>query len=261
MDATASFLICMVAILIVSFAVAYLPMTVRATDKQMHLMIAFSAGVFLGILFLILLPEAVHESKVGGFDEMYVMYVVLAGFLIMFVVDFLFKHYKKSECNCKECLDHHSHEITSISAWIGLSIHACFDGLALATAFIVGEDVGFMILIALCLHKAVEVFSLSSTFMLAGNRKRSMIYLGAFCLFTPVAAMISYFILGGVESEIAGLAFAFSAGVFMFVTMLHMIPEAFHRRNIDIRSLAFLLIGLLVIVCVVVLTGTHMHSA
>ncbi|MCL1979334.1 MAG: ZIP family metal transporter [Methanomassiliicoccaceae archaeon] len=257
MDTTASFLVCTALILIVSFVGAYVPMATRAADKQIHLMIAFSAGVFLGIFLLILLPEALLESEDGGFGVMDVMYLVLAGFLIMFIVDFLFKHYKKSKCDCEECLDHHSHEITSISAFIGLSIHACFDGLALAAAFLVGETVGFMMLVAVCLHKGVEVFSLSSTFLLTDNRRRSSVYLAVFCFITPLAAMISFFMLGEVESEIAGLAFAFSAGVFMFVTMLHMIPEAFHRKDIDIRSLAVMLVGLLIVVCVVLLMGPN----
>ena len=257
MDTTALFLICTVVILLVSFVAAFSPMAVRCTDKQMHMMIAFSAGVFVGILFLILLPEAIEESLSGGFNEIQVMYLVLAGFLIIFVVDFLIKHYKKPKCDCKECLDYHSHDITSLSAFVGLAIHACLDGLALAAAFLIGEDVGFMLLVALCLHKAVEVFSLSSTFMLAGNRKRSIMYMTAFCFIAPVTAIISYFIIGSVESNVTGLAFAFSAGVFMFVTMLHMIPEAFHRRDIDMKSLALLLIGLLVVIFVVTLMGPN----
>jgi zinc transporter ZupT len=253
MEQTISFIICVAAILIVSFVGAYFPINTKATDKQMHMMIAFSAGVFLGILFLILLPEAVEESNTEGLGVMPVMYLVLAGFLMVFIVDFLFKHYRKSKCDCEECMDHHSHEITSLSAFIGLSIHACFDGLALATAFILGETVGMMVLVALCLHKAVEVFSLSSTFMLAGRRKRSIRYIAVFCFITPIAAVISYFLLGGAESDIAGLAFAFSAGVFMFVTMLHMIPEAFHRKDVDLKALVLLLVGLLIIICIVVL--------
>jgi zinc transporter ZupT len=258
-DATISFLALTAAVLAVSLLAAYFPMSVRATDKQIHLMIAFSAGVFVGILFLILLPEAVHECAEGGFDEMAAMCVILAGFLMMFAVDFIFKHYKQSECDCDECVDHHSHQVTSLSAWIGLSIHSCFDGLSLATAFLIGEDIGIVVLIALCLHKAVAVFSLSSMFLLAGNRRRSMIYLGVFCVITPLAALISYFILGEVESDIAGLAFAFSAGVFMFVTMLHMIPEAFHRKDLDIRSLALLIAGLAAVVVIAVLMGPHIH--
>ncbi|MDR3074851.1 MAG: ZIP family metal transporter [Candidatus Methanoplasma sp.] len=260
MDITISFLICVALILAVSVIGAYLPMATKASDRQMHLMIAFSAGVFLGILFLILVPEAMHESEHGGFDDMYVMYLILAGFLIMFVVDFLFKHCRKSGCGCEGCQDHHSHEITSLCAFVGLSVHACFDGLAIATAFLVGEAVGFMVLVAMCLHKVVEVLSLSSTFLLTGDRRKSRAYLAAFCLITPVAALVSYFLLGEVETDIAGLAFAFSAGVFMFVTMLHMIPEAFHRKDIDIKSLVLLILGLATVICITLMMGPHSHA-
>ena len=259
METTALFLICTFVILIVSLFGAFAPMVVRGTDKQMHQMIAFSAGVFLGILFLILLPEAINESgaaTVGGdYDLMDVMYVVIVGFLIMFVVDFLLKHYSKADCDCEECQEYHSHEVTSISAFISLAIHASLDGLALGAAFLIGNNVGFMLLVALCLHKGAEVFSLSSTFLLAGKRKMARIYMTVFCFITPVAAIITYLSMVTVESGLIGLAFAFSAGVFMFVTMMHMIPEAFHRKNIDFRSLALLLFGLIIVVIVVLLMG------
>ena len=255
MESDIKFLIFVAVILIVSFVGAYLPMTTRATDKQMHLIIAFSTGIFLGILFLILFPEAIEESLAFDFDVMMVMYVVLAGFLLMFIMDFLVKHYKKAECDCDDCLDHHSHKVTSLSAFFGLSIHAALDGVALATAFTLDPSIGLVVLLALCIHKTAEVFSLSSTFLLAGGRKRSLTYMAVFCCITPVAATISYLLLDGAESSIVGPAFAFSAGVFMFVTMLHMIPEAFHRKDVKMTSLALMLIGLLIIVCVVVLMG------
>lgn len=259
MDISISFIICVVLVLAVSIVGAYLPMAFKATDRQIHLMIAFSTGVFIGILFLILFPEAIHESESGGFDEMDVMYAVMAGFLVMFVIDFAIKHYRRNDCDCKRCEDNHSHDITSLSAFIGLSVHACFDGLAIATAFIIGEEVGFLMLVAICLHKVVEVFSLSSTFLLSKHKKRPWTYLGVFCLITPLAALISYFILGEVESDLTGILFALSAGIFMFVTMLHMIPEAFHRKDVDVKSIALLILGLAVIVIVTILMGPHSH--
>jgi Predicted divalent heavy-metal cations transporter len=259
METTTSLVLCVIAIFVVSVVCAYLPMKMRSKDSQMHLMISFSAGVFLGILFLILIPEAIHESEESGFDLTSVMYAILIGFLVTFFIDFLFKYFKKAECDCDECLDHHSHTITSLSAFVGLSIHACFDGLALATAFLIGEDIGLMMLLALCIHKAAEVFSLSSTFMLSDNRKKTGIFMAAFCLMTPLAGLISYAILNGAETEITGIAFAFSAGIFMFVTMLDIIPEAFHRKELSLKSIVLLLLGLGVILLTVLLMGPHVH--
>ena len=259
METITSFILCMILILGVSLMCMYLPMKMRRNDDHMHLMIAFSAGVFLGILTLILIPEAIHESEEGGFEMMTVMYVILLGFLVTFFIDFLFKHFKKTECDCEECKDYHSHTVTSLSAFVGLSIHACFDGLALATAFLVGEEVGLVMLVAICIHKAAEVFSLSSTFMLSNNRKKIKLYMTAFCLMTPLAGMLSYVLLEGIDTAFAGIAFAFSAGIFMFVTMLDIIPEAFHRKSLGPRSAVLFLLGLAVILATVLLMGEHVH--
>ena len=259
METMISFILCMALILGVSMVCMFLPLTMRRKDDQIHLMIAFSAGVFLGILMLILLPEAIHESEHGGYDLMTVMYAILIGFLLTFFIDFLFKHFKKAECDCEECKDFHSHTVTSLSAFVGLSIHACFDGLALATAFIIGEEIGIAILIAICIHKAAEVFSLSSTFMLSNNRKKTKLYMTLFCLMTPIAGLLSYLLLEGVETEFAGIAFAFSAGIFMFVTMLDVIPEAFHRKSLGPKSVVLFMVGLAVILITVILMGGHGH--
>jgi Predicted divalent heavy-metal cations transporter len=259
METTIGFILCMILILGVSAVCAYLPISIRAKDSTMHLMIAFSAGVFIGILFLVLLPEAIHESEEGGFEHMTVMYAILIGFLITFVIDFAFKYFKRAECDCDECMDYHSHTVTSLSAFVGLSIHACFDGLALATAFIVGEEVGVLMLVAICIHKAAEVFSLSSTFMLSNNKKKAGVYMTAFCLMTPLAGVLSYLLLEGVDIAFAGIAFAFSAGIFMFVTMMDILPEAFHRKNLNIKSLLLLIVGLGVILLTVLLMGPHAH--
>jgi zinc transporter ZupT len=252
----------MAVILAVSLLGAYIPMSVRTTDRRIHLMIAFSAGIFLGVLFLMLIPEAIEEGAEGGFDTHEVMYAMLAGFLGIFIFDFLYRHYSKSECDCRECKDMHSHDLTSFSAFAGLAIHACFDGLALAAAFVAGEDVGVVVLIAICIHKVVEVFSLSSTFLLSNRRSRAVRYLVPFCLVTPAAGIVSHLLLDGADIGVAGMAFAVSAGIFAFVTMIDILPEAFHRKDIDVRSVALMLIGLAVVVAVVAFTtavGGHVH--
>ncbi|MCK9322783.1 MAG: ZIP family metal transporter [Candidatus Methanomethylophilaceae archaeon] len=255
MDPIFSFTGYITIILIVSIIGALLPQLIKLSDKQVHLAIAFSAGIFLGVLFLMLLPEAINESIENNYSAMTVMYAVLGGFIAIFIVDFLLKQYYTPECTCKECLDHHSHDITSFSAFIGLAIHACFDGLALATAFIAGQEIGLAVLVAMCIHKVVVVFSLSSTFLLSNKKKSAIKYLIAFCFISPIAGLFSYLALNGASAEWAGLAFAVSAGIFMFVTMCDIIPEAFHRKNLNIKSILLTLLGLVVVIAVVIITN------
>lgn len=263
MDEMMTVILYTVIIFAVSLAGAVLPLLIKMNDRQTHLVIAFSAGIFLGVLCLMLLPEAFEETEHGGYDIITGMYAFLIGFLILFIADFLMKHYMKSDCDCEECMDFHSHDITSLSAFLGLAIHACFDGVALATSFIAGEEIGFAVLVALCVHKVVVVFSLSSTFLLSNRRKQAIKYLLLFCIISPLATLFTYFCLGDVEMEFTGLALMLSAGIFMFVTMCDIIPEAFHRKNLNVKSLGYLLLGLVVIIAVVILTdslgGGHVH--
>jgi zinc transporter ZupT len=116
----------------------------------------------------------------------------------------------------------------------------------LAAALLAGESVGILALIGMCIHKFVVLFSLSSTFLLVDQpRKKSMTYLLTFCLITPIAGLISFIILNGISVEgLAGLPLAFAAGTFMYVALCDMIPEAFHRKNQDLKSFVFLMIGL-----------------
>ena len=68
METALTFIIYTVALLTVSLLGAYMPYIKKLTDDQVHLLIALSAGIFLGILFFLLLPEAIGESLEGDIE-------------------------------------------------------------------------------------------------------------------------------------------------------------------------------------------------
>ena len=104
------------------------------------------------------------------------------------------------------------------------------------------------------------MFSLSSTFLLSDEEKSTIMkYLVGFSLITPVAALISFLVFNGIDVDgMVGLPLAFSAGTFMYVAFCHMIPEAFHRKNQDLRSFVFLVAGILIAAVVFTVFG-HSH--
>ena len=178
-----------------------------------------------------------------------------AGFVLLFVIDFLVKKYLGFDEHGE---DEHAHSITSLSAFSGLAIHSFFDGLALAAAFTAGESVGLLVLIGLCLHKAVVAFSLASTMIMGENPRTAWTYLIVFALVSPLATIISYAFLNAGEFTYTGPALCLSAGIFMFVTMCDILPEAFHHRNNDVKQLLFLLLGLAVAIIVASVSGMLM---
>lgn len=249
----------------VSAVGAYLPQIRKMGDRETHLLIALSAGIFLGLLFVLLIPEAYELSvEHEGHTFETVSYLFLGGFLLIALIDVLIKHFHMVGCPCECHKDEHKHEISSLSAFIGLSVHAICDGLALAAAFLGGEKVGFVALVGMCVHKFVVLFSLSSSLLLTDKSVGSRwTYLGTFIMISPVAALLFYLFFNGFHvHEFAGLPMAFAAGTFMFVTFSNMLPEAFHRKDHELASFIVVLIG----VCVSVLTiifvnavGGHSH--
>lgn len=253
MEDTAMLFLFAVVIFAVTMIAARIPFVIRDNRVNLHMLITFSAGIMLGVLFIMLLPEALERTFDNGHGADGASMMMFAGFLLIFIIDFLVKKYlhkEGEEAGCEEC----EHDITSMSAFIGLAIHSFFDGLALAAAFIAGEDVGLLVLIALCLHKTVVVFSLSSTMLMSHNKKRTWGYLTAFSAVTPLGAVLSYLLLDTGDMGIAGLALCFSVGIFSYVTMCDMLPEAFHHKEKSLRQLAVFVLGLAVVIAVGYLT-------
>lgn len=260
MDSIATFALYSVILIIVSMAGAALPRVRKLTDKQAHLLISLSAGIFLGLLFFLLLPEAVEECEHGGIDMHLAMCALALGFILIMFVEVMMKHRHMGGCSCECCQDAHSHRITSASSFIGLSIHAACDGLALAATFLAGEEVGLVATIGMCIHKFVVLFSLSTTTILANNDDRSAyMRLVGFSLITPIAGLIFFMALNGIDVDgFTGLPLAFAAGTFMYVCMCDILPEAFHRKKQDMPSFALVIVGA-VLILVISLIFPHVH--
>lgn len=250
MEAVATFAMYSILLLVVSMAGALLPRVKKLSDRQAHLLMALSAGIFLGLLFFLLLPEAVHECQDGGYDIHQIMYAIVAGFVLIMTVEMLLKHRHMGGCSCECCQDNHSHKITSMSSFAGLSVHAACDGLALAATFLAGEEVGLIATVGMCIHKLVVLFSLSTTMILTDfTQRQSLIRLFAFSLITPLAGVVFFIALGGIGNieGLTGIPLAFAAGTFMYVSMCDILPEAYHRKKQDLGSYGLVILGIVLI--------------
>ena len=249
----------------VCMAGAYVPQIRTLNDDQKHLLIAITAGIVLGLLFWLFLPESFELTvEHGGHEYSTVCYAIVAGFLVIAFIDVLIKYHHMASCPCELEEDEHSHEMVSISAFIGLSIHACCDGLALAAATMGGETLGAVALAGMCLHKFVETFSLSSSLLLTDeDRKTKWMYLTGFSLITPIMGMIFFLFLSGMEvHDIAGIPMSFATGTFMFVTFCNLLPEAYHRKDHELKTFLYIVIGIaLAALCMTLVNtmGGHTH--
>lgn len=137
--------------------------------------------------------------------------------------------------------DDSAHRFSWVGLAVGLSLHTLIDGLALGAA-VKAESLhlhwvaGFGTFLAVALHKPLDALSITSL-MAAGGWTKQQAWLAniAFALMCPLGAVAFVAGLGSLSSHqsfIIGCALAFSAGVFLCISLADLLPElAFHAHD------------------------------
>lgn len=139
----------------------------------------------------------------------------------------------------------HTHSATSdaqpsfnITATLGLVVHAAADGVALgAAAKSSHKEVEMIVFVAIMLHKAPAAFGLVTFLLSEGlDRVRIRRHLLFFAAAAPITALLTFFGLSQQNKEslssshTTGSAMLFSAGTFLYVSTVHVLPEIARSR-------------------------------
>jgi zinc and cadmium transporter len=213
--------------------------------------LAFAAGVMFGAAFFHLLPEAYHG---GG---LWALGLVPVGFVFLWVLDrYVMMHPPENPVGH----DEHPHAqggTLGLTAFVGLSTHTLFDGIALGSA--VKEGLGMMALLAITSHKVPSSLSLASILKAEGkSTARILSFAVMYGLMVPIGAVL-YFAFDSVLSfdSLAAQALAFSAGTFLYVAVSDLLPHVSrHGGDQKGRNLVALALGLLLMLA---LTQIPMH--
>lgn len=224
------------------FAVALIgalpPVFRKWSDRQLHLFIAFGAGVFLGAIFLHLLPDALAEDGGSMASGM-----VLLGFLIILMVEraLLGRHRIRCDDGCE-----HRHEMVGITAFVGLSVHSLTAGFGLGVGM-AEPELGLIIFIAIIAHKATAAFSLATIFRLADfSIKKTLTLILLFSFMTPLGALVSLPFIESMKDFSLAIPTGLTAGTFLYVATLDLLPEAFHTDKNRASIFVWLILGVMV---------------
>lgn len=191
------------------------------------------------------------EHAHGHDPHAWVGMALMAGFVMMYLIDQLPRHaaklsikprplhislaelssgLRRPEVNTEEeggqSADAEA-QSKSFATTVGLVIHAAADGIALAaSSFIAETSVGFIVFLALMIHKAPAAFGLTSVLLKQGLTKRqARNHLIVFALAAPIGAIATWLLVNlisggeiyGEESTRwwTGLLLIFSGGTFL----------------------------------------------
>ena len=169
----------------------------------------------------------------------------------------------------------HNHGPSEPGRWlgvlIGLGLHTLLDGVALAAAVSAdshsSEGFSFWgagVFLAILLHKPLDAISITSLMRVDGRSTRTIFIVNlGFALMVPLGAGLLFLGLIGQSqfaNQMIGIGLAFSAGVFLCISLSDLLPEMeFHSHN-RMRLTAALLLGILTAALIGYLEPEHAHS-
>nr|XP_010305329.1 PREDICTED: zinc transporter ZIP9 isoform X2 [Balearica regulorum gibbericeps] len=240
MDDFRSICLLSLAMLVACYVAGIIPLAVNFSEERLKLVTVLGAGLLCGTALAVIVPEGVHalyedilEGKHHPASEM--------------------QHVIESEKVAEIPVVHeYGHDHSRLHAYIGVSLVLGFvfmllvdqigsshvhstdaDGVALGAAASTSQtSVQLIVFVAIMLHKAPAAFGLVSFLMHAGlERNRIRKHLLVFALAAPVMSMVTYLGLSKSSKEAlsevnaTGVAMLFSAGTFLYVATVHVLPE------------------------------------
>ena len=190
--------------------------------------IAVGAGFMLATSITEMVPESLRlRGPSAGF-------LILLGYLIIhFFEHTVTAHFHfGEETHADEFI--HSHK--RFSVLVGLTIHTFFDGIAIASGFIVSNWLGWIIFIAVFLHKIPEGFTIASV-MLASGRSRGTAWGASFVL---GAATLAGVLTMAVFAKSVNDGLPLAAGVTIYVAASDLVPEVNKEPGVRMALLVFL---------------------
>ena len=197
--------------------------------------IALGSGFMLAAALLEMLPES---FELLGRDAAGWM---LAGYLLIH----FFEHTVSAHFHFGE--ETHAEEVRtarrSHTVLLGLVIHSCVDGISIASGFLISDFLGWIVFLAVFLHKMPEGFAVSSVMLASGKSPRTALISSGMLGLATVAGVAAMAPLRGHVAYTLPL----SAGVTLYVAASDLIPLVNQEPGVRMALVVFVGVLLLLL--------------
>jgi len=204
-------------------------------QRFLQYFLALGAGYMLAVGFVEIIPESVSLSGQAAF------FWVLGGFFLIHLFEHtIAPHFHFGEETHEAEFAHHNVRRTAI---LGLAMHTFFDGVAIAAGFLVSAWLGWVIFVAVFLHKLPEGFTVASLVLASGQGKASALRAAAALGVATLAGVA----LTSLFREQLRYALPLAGGVTVYVAATDLLPEVNRRPDWKAAVLVFLGVAILLI--------------
>lgn len=205
--------------------------------------VALGSGFMLATAILEMIPESMHLA-----GERTAMFVLIGYLLVHFSEHTVIPHFHFGE---ETHHDEFMHKHTSYRVLIGLLIHTFFDGIAIASGFLVSAWLGWIVFLAVFLHKIPEGFTVASVMLASGKSGRQALIASVLL----GAATVVGVLMMGMFQKWVNYGLPLSAGVTLYVAATDLVPEVNKEPGVKMALVVF--VGVALLFLLDVLFRTH----
>jgi len=140
----------------------------KGVERYLHYFVALGAGFLMAVAIIEMVPESLKKSPSLG------PVLIMVGYCVVHLLEHTISgHFHYGEET------HHGELVsrrTGNSVMAGLSVHSLFDGVAIGSGFAVSNWLGWLIFMAIVLHKAPEGFTMASVMLASGRSRATALY-------------------------------------------------------------------------------------
>ena len=215
--------------LISLIGIFFIGMKQDTLTKVIKYLVSFAVGGLLGGAFFHLLPESMETGNPSLFVY------VLSGIMIFFLIEkFLhWRHCHKGQCD--------AHTFTYLNL-IGDGIHNFIDGMIIAASFVTDMRLGVITTLAVAAHEIPQEIGDFGILVYGGFSKSKALLFNLLSALTAMAgAVIAYFSFNQIV-WLKGFLIPFTAGGFLYIALVDLIPELHKEAEKDNMALQFITI-------------------
>jgi ZIP family zinc transporter len=205
--------------------------------KRIHYVMAFAAGVLLGVVSFDIFPEIIEQVKVYNINSTEVMGALVVGFLLFHILEksILIHHCHEEDCHI------HKHPHVGVLSALALAGHSFMDGIGIGLGFQVNAATGILVAIAVLSHDftdGINTVTLMISHKNSDKKAKAFLYLDAIA---PVLGAISTLFFT-VSPHFLVLYLGFFAGFLLYIGASDILPEA-HSEHSSYKLIGLTALG------------------
>jgi zinc transporter ZupT len=195
-------------------------------QSNFKLLLSFSGGFLLTIIFTHILPESYHhEGNAIG-------YFILVGFLLQLALEYFSKGAEHGHTHVHQ--HDHEHSFFPVAIFVSLSVHSFIEVMPVHSH----ENLYWGVI----LHKIPEAIALKTIFNASGlNRRKSWIYVGLFSLTAPLGLIFGETLMTTLHIDMSWIL-GIAIGMFLHISTT-IIFESSEGHRINVLKLVAIILG------------------